>query len=230
MLSPSIRGAHAAELGRLLSAGLGVKSGKVKPKMHMSFIELFNCLTLVRNAHPIGQPRGIGFCARFYLTFRRWVPMNMLHSIFVSTAGAAPFSSSVCVAPRIDRNYLSNRARFGCAAIVAALQAHCCAAGYVRGHHIGRPIENHPDVLVRLLALNGIGVSIRPINPANRASSHDPLRRHRHTGCGSRKRRQPGSLRSAICRCSAPRSHASGRSRRVHLRKRPARQLRPSRI
>ncbi|MCK1446759.1 hypothetical protein IVB43_30810 [Bradyrhizobium sp. 48] len=96
----------------------------------------------------------------------------MPHSIFASTAGAAPFNSSVCVAPRIDLNYLSNRARFGCAAIVAAApQANCCAAGYVRGHHIGRPIENHPDVLVRLLALNGIGVSIRPINPANRAST-----------------------------------------------------------
>ncbi|RZN33229.1 hypothetical protein CWO90_10690 [Bradyrhizobium sp. Leo121] len=97
--------------------------------------------------------------------------MHMLHSIFLSTAGASPFSSSVCVPPRTDRKYTSDRARFGCAAIVAALQAHCCAAGYVRGHHIGRLIENHPDFLVHWLALNGIGASIMPINPAYRASS-----------------------------------------------------------
>ncbi|MET4173752.1 hypothetical protein ABIB99_004852 [Bradyrhizobium sp. LA6.1] len=199
--------------------------------MHMSFIELFNCLTLVRNDHPIGEARGISFRARSYLTFQRLVSMHMLHSIFVSTAGAAPFSSCVCVAPRIDLNYLSNRARFG-------LRSD-------RGGTAGALLRRPP----------------RPWPPHRKTDRESPRRsgslvgaeRHRRVDQSdkSREPRLKPMIRCADIKIPAAEVEASltwifafgnlplfratipcfkRESSRSSLRKRPARQLRPSRI
>jgi acyl-CoA synthetase (AMP-forming)/AMP-acid ligase II len=43
-------------------------------------------------------------------------------------------------------------------------------AGFGHSHRIGLLLENRPDFLIHWLALNGIGASIMPINPAYRAS------------------------------------------------------------
>jgi crotonobetaine/carnitine-CoA ligase len=48
---------------------------------------------------------------------------------------------------------------------IAALRSRYRAAGYGHGHRVALLLENRPEFLLHYLALNGLGVSIVPINP-----------------------------------------------------------------
>ncbi len=142
--------------------------------------------------------------------------MYTLHSIFLPTTGALPLSSSVCVPPRTDRHYVPDDSQFGRLASVSALQARYRAAGYVRGHHIGMQIDDHPQFLVQWLALS----AHRRIDHADQCCVSRVMHMMRCADigilrCGSRKRRQPSTVRSAIRRCCAPRPHHSGGRRHL---------------
>ena len=63
-------------------------------------------------------------------------------------------------------------------AAVDALMARYRAAGYGPGHRIGLRLENRPAMLLHFFALNGLGISIVPINPDLRAAELDYLVAH----------------------------------------------------
>lgn len=98
--------------------------------------------------------------------------MYAVSSIFMSSADAHPFRPFLCIPPREQRDYLQSGAEFSYGAVaasVARLQARYLEAGFGHGHRVGLLLENRPDFLVHWLALNAIGASIMPINPAYRA-------------------------------------------------------------
>ncbi|WGR94365.1 AMP-binding protein [Bradyrhizobium sp. ISRA435] len=59
-----------------------------------------------------------------------------------------------------------------------ALRDQYRAAGFDHGHRACLLLENRPDFIVHWLALNGLGVSIVPINPAYRAAEIEYLIAH----------------------------------------------------
>ncbi len=61
---------------------------------------------------------------------------------------------------------------------VDALRGAYEAAGWGTGHRVGLLLENRPDFLFHFFALNGLGVSIVPINPDLRAAELEYLVRH----------------------------------------------------
>ncbi|MBI5263961.1 MAG: AMP-binding protein [Bradyrhizobium sp.] len=98
--------------------------------------------------------------------------MYAVSNIFSSSADAQPFTPFLCIPPREQRDYLPSGAEFSygqVSASIARLQARYAAAGFGHGHRVGLLLENRPDFIVHWLALNAIGSSIMPINPAYRA-------------------------------------------------------------
>ena len=79
--------------------------------------------------------------------------------------GDRPF---LCVGPLASRTYLPGgweiTYREG-AGIVARLREAYRSAGYGFGHRVAILLENRPDFHLHFLALNGLGVSIVPLNP-----------------------------------------------------------------
>ncbi len=79
--------------------------------------------------------------------------------------GERPF---LCVGPLATRSYLPQGWEISyreAAAAVADLRRVYAAAGYGFGHRIGLLFENRPHHHLHFLALNGLGVSIVPLNP-----------------------------------------------------------------
>lgn len=98
--------------------------------------------------------------------------MYTASNIFMSSADAQPFKPFLCIPPRERRDYLQSGAEFSYGAVaasVARLQARYLEAGFGHGHRVGLLLENRPDFFVHWLALNSLGASIVPINPAYRA-------------------------------------------------------------
>jgi acyl-CoA synthetase (AMP-forming)/AMP-acid ligase II len=98
--------------------------------------------------------------------------MYAVSSIFMASADSHPFKSFLNIPPRPGRDYLPDGAEISYGAVAAAvgrLEAEYRAAGYGHGHRVGLLLENRPDFLVHWLALNAIGASIMPINPAYRS-------------------------------------------------------------
>ena len=78
----------------------------------------------------------------------------------------------LCVGPLATRAYLPEgwEISYGEAAkVVLALRENYARAGYGAGHRIAILLENRPDFHLHFLALNGLGVSIVPLNPDYRA-------------------------------------------------------------
>lgn len=98
--------------------------------------------------------------------------MYTVSSIFMSSADAHPFRPFLCIPPREHREYLQSGAEFSYGAVAASaarLRARYLEAGFGHGHRVGLLLENRSDFFVHWLALNAIGASIMPINPAYRA-------------------------------------------------------------
>jgi acyl-CoA synthetase (AMP-forming)/AMP-acid ligase II len=99
--------------------------------------------------------------------------MYTVFSTFAATADAMPGRPFLCIPPRPDRAYIPAGAEFSYGDIaekIGSLRERYHDAGYGHGHRVCLLLENRPDFLVHWLALNAIGASIIPINPAYRAA------------------------------------------------------------
>lgn len=98
--------------------------------------------------------------------------MYTVRSIFAASSDAHPHRPFLCIPPREERDYLNEGAEYSFADVartVERLEQAYAKAGFGHGHRACLLLENRPDFLVHWLALNGLGVSIVPINPAYRA-------------------------------------------------------------
>jgi acyl-CoA synthetase (AMP-forming)/AMP-acid ligase II len=94
---------------------------------------------------------------------------------FMETAAAAPDHAFLCAPPAPGRAYHPDGVEFTYAETrerVLALREAYAAAGYGHGHRVALLLENRPEFFFHSLALNGLGVSIVPINPDYR---HDEM-------------------------------------------------------
>lgn len=99
--------------------------------------------------------------------------MYTVFSTFAATSDAAAFKPFLCVPARPDRAYFPDGVELSYGTIarqVCALRDLYRAAGFGHGHRACLLLENRPDFIVHWLALNGLGASIVPINPAYRAA------------------------------------------------------------
>ena len=107
--------------------------------------------------------------------------MYTVFSTFAATAGAAAFRPFLCIPERHDRGYFPEGIEFSYDDIVrsvCALRDLYRASGFGHGHRACLLLENRPDFIVHWLALNCIGASIVPINPAYRAAEIEYLISH----------------------------------------------------
>ncbi len=94
--------------------------------------------------------------------------MNTVFDAFAKTAAAHPRNPWLCVPAKADRDYepAGIEITFGAAfAAIAALQTRYRAAGYGPGHRVALMLDNRPDHFLHMWALNGLGVSVVPVNP-----------------------------------------------------------------
>lgn len=94
--------------------------------------------------------------------------MFSVFSTFAAVAAGADQRPFLCVPSSPDRAYLPAGAEFTYAEVLAralALQDLYRAAGFGHGHRVAILLENRPDFYFHLLALNGLGTSIVPLNP-----------------------------------------------------------------
>lgn len=83
------------------------------------------------------------------------------------------------------------------AARIAALRAAYEQAGYRRGHRMLLLLENRPDYFLHWLALNGLGVSVVPVNPDLRAAELGYMIGHAEPAGGVAIPSRAGDLRDA---------------------------------
>ncbi|WP_169568646.1 AMP-binding protein [Sneathiella limimaris] len=101
--------------------------------------------------------------------------MQTLYEAFQGTVSAYPDNAFLCVPPLKGRSYYENGAEFTykqVADAVEALRVAYLEAGYGYGQRVGFLLENRPQYVFHLLALNAIGASAVPINPDYR---HDEI-------------------------------------------------------
>ena len=87
----------------------------------------------------------------------------------------------LCVTEETARNYgiQAVTMTYGATAdAIATTAARYRSSGYGAGHRIGLMLENRPEALVHWFALNGLGASVVPLNPALRQPELAYLMRH----------------------------------------------------
>jgi acyl-CoA synthetase (AMP-forming)/AMP-acid ligase II len=107
--------------------------------------------------------------------------MYTVFGMFAAAADAAAARSFLCIPAREGRSYFAAGIELSygdVAARAARLRALYHEAGYGHGHRICLLLENRPDFVIHWLALNSIGASVVPINPAYRAAELDYLLSH----------------------------------------------------
>ena len=107
--------------------------------------------------------------------------MYTVFSMFAATADAASFRPFLCIPERHDRAYFPDSIELSYGEIgrqVCTLRDRYRASEFGHGHRACLLLENRPDFIVHWLALNSIGVSIVPINPAYRAAEIEYLIAH----------------------------------------------------
>jgi crotonobetaine/carnitine-CoA ligase len=94
---------------------------------------------------------------------------------FTDTAQTAPGNVFLCAPPAPGRAYHPDGVELTFSQTrqsVLALRDAYASAGYGHGHRVALLLENRPEFFFHYLALNGLGVSIVPINPDYR---HDEM-------------------------------------------------------
>jgi acyl-CoA synthetase (AMP-forming)/AMP-acid ligase II len=107
--------------------------------------------------------------------------MYTVFNMFAATADAAAHKPFLCIPARTDRAYFPAGIELSYGEVatrVENLRALYAAAGYGHGHRVCLLLENRPDFIVHWFALNAIGASVVPINPAYRAAELDYLLSH----------------------------------------------------
>jgi acyl-CoA synthetase (AMP-forming)/AMP-acid ligase II len=90
------------------------------------------------------------------------------------------------------------------AAEIARLRALYAAAGYGPGHRAGLLLLNRPEFLFHFIALNGLGVSVVPINPDWRSAELEYLIGHSEICIAACIAQQGGALAAAAARVGRP--------------------------
>lgn len=101
--------------------------------------------------------------------------MHTLYEAFQQTAEIYSGHAFLCVPPLENRSYYPDgyEITYGdAAAEIKSLISAYKAAGYGYGQRVGFLLENRPEYVLHLLALNALGVSCVPINPDYR---HDEM-------------------------------------------------------
>jgi crotonobetaine/carnitine-CoA ligase len=94
--------------------------------------------------------------------------MDTVFAAFLAAAEAAPEHAFLAVPPAPERAYHPAGIEFSYAETrqrVLALREAYAEAGYGHGHRVALLLENRPEFFFHYLALNGLGVSIVPVNP-----------------------------------------------------------------
>lgn len=107
-------------------------------------------------------------------------PNTVAHAFAQSAArfGARPFlgvlpeTATIYGVPAGETSYAQMLAR------IEPLRASYAAAGYGHGHRVGLLLENRPSFFLHWFALNGLGVSVVPINPDLRSAELEYLVGH----------------------------------------------------
>ncbi len=93
---------------------------------------------------------------------------STVFSLFQDSSNRAPEGGFLCTPPMKGRPYYPNgfEISYGDAQkIVTKLKSSYFNAGYGLGHRVALLLENRPEFHLHWLALNGLGVSVVPINP-----------------------------------------------------------------
>ena len=107
-------------------------------------------------------------------------PNTVAHAFAQSAArfGARPFlgvlpeTAAIYGVPAGETSYAQMRSQ------VEPLRSAYAAAGYGHGHRVGLLLENRPSFFLHWFALNGLGVSVVPINPDLRSAELEYLVGH----------------------------------------------------
>lgn len=101
--------------------------------------------------------------------------MDTMYEVFKASAKKYAKNGFLCVPPLAKRNYYPEGIEFTyseCDVAIEDLKSAYKKAGYGHGHRIGFLLENRPEYVLHLIALNGLGISCVPINPDYR---HDEV-------------------------------------------------------
>ncbi|MEH6402715.1 MAG: AMP-binding protein [Sneathiella sp.] len=94
--------------------------------------------------------------------------METLYEAFKASAIKYADNGFLCVPPLAKRSYYPEGVEFTysqCDEAIEDLKSAYAKAGYGYGHRIGFLLENRPEYVLHLIALNGLGISCVPINP-----------------------------------------------------------------
>src|SRR5580765_931746 len=86
--------------------------------------------------------------------------------------GALPETATIYGVPAGETSYAQMLSR------IEPLRSAYAAAGYGHGHRVGLLLENRPSFFLHWFALNGLGVSVVPINPDLRSAELEYLVGH----------------------------------------------------
>ena len=90
-----------------------------------------------------------------------------LFACFEATAAEHPDQPFLCVAPRADRDWLPAGCELSFQDVAREVEHWLrlyADAGYGHGHRVAVLLENRPESIIQLLALNALGVGLVPIN------------------------------------------------------------------
>lgn len=128
------------------------------------------------------------------------LPPNTVAHAFAQSArrfGARPF---LCVLPETAAIYgvpAGETSYADLQSCIEPLRAAYAAAGFGHGHRVGLLLENRPAFLLHWFALNGLGVSVVPINPDLRSAELEYLVGHSEIALAIALPARHGALRAA---------------------------------
>ena len=117
---------------------------------------------------------------------------------FAASAARFPAQPFLCVLAETAANYgvPSGETSYGAMqSRIESLRVAYAAAGYGHGHRVGLLLENRPDFFLHWFALNGLGVSVVPINADLRSAELEYLVGHSEIALAV----APSSRHAALC-------------------------------
>ena len=101
--------------------------------------------------------------------------METLYQAFLATAERSAGNAYLCVPPLEGRDYCPQGIEYSYGQArehIEAIKGIYAAGGYGHGHRVALLLGNRPEMIFHFIALNGLGVSIVPVNPDYR---HDEI-------------------------------------------------------
>jgi len=128
------------------------------------------------------------------------VSIDTVASAFATSAARWADRSFVAVLPETAAAYGVPAGELGYGEAqrrIATLRAHYAQAGYGHGHRVGLLLDNRPGFFLHWFALNGLGVSVVPINADLRAAELEYLVGHSEIVLAVALPQRHGDLRAA---------------------------------